>query len=242
MIELEGAEAMHPSELEAQRRYMAKLKADDPNAYAKRVEGMVNNHANQRPVAKALAETGAGFVPIVGQIIDGKDIYQAFTKGTKTDKAISLLAIIPGFDILKSGRKVFKYVAKNADEAKAITNKVDDISGGADFVVTPNGTAVSTDLNKVQEGFDNAGFNKVQDTELNSIYEVPKSEGSGTFNSRLQKGKAERTTDYDGDRVINTQNDGNLNSKQYVNPDGRGITGSKTKSERKAIGHVHLKE
>lgn len=109
----------------------------------------------------------------------------------------------------------------------------------ADYVTTPDGTTTSTDLNKVQTGYEKAGFDKVQTSSSNIMYEVPKANGSGTFYSRMQEGKNPRTSNLDGDRIINTQNTGNPRNKQYVNPDGSPIKGASA-SERKRIGHIHL--
>jgi len=68
---------------------------------------------------------------------------------------------------------------------------------------------------------------------------VSKADGNGTFYSRIQKGKDPKKSDMDGDRIINTKNDGNTYNKQYVNPNGSPIS-SASKNERKQIGHIHL--
>ena len=130
------------------------------------------------------------------------------------------------------------------DISKSVKNIVEvgaeKLTKNTDFVVTPDGTTVSTDLNKVEKSYNDAGFNKVDPN--NSVYEVPKSDGSGTFYSRLQQGNNPRKTDVDGNRVVNTQNTGNTSNKQYVNPNGSNITGNPTMSERKATGHIQLEK
>jgi len=99
---------------------------------------------------------------------------------------------------------------------------------------------VSADLKKQEALFDKGGFRKVETNPDNVVYEVPKADGSGTFYSRLQQGKNPRQSDYDGNRIVNTQNTGNTKNKQYVHPDGTRIYGAPSKEHRKAIGHVHL--
>jgi len=123
---------------------------------------------------------------------------------------------------------------------KKLFGKADNVA--TDFVVTPDGTTVSTDLNKVTESFDNAGFNKVETNPKNSIYEVPKSDGDGTYYSRVQQGNNPRKSDVDGNRIVNTQNTGNTSNKQYVNPNGSNMTGNPSKSERRATGHIQLEK
>lgn len=92
-------------------------------------------------------------------------------------------------------------------------------------------------LNEIQKGYEKAGYKKVQETINNVVFEVPKADGSGTFYSRLERGT--QGGEFKGDRVINTENNGNLANKQYVNPDGSDIKGL-TKEQRKAVGHIHL--
>jgi hypothetical protein len=113
-------------------------------------------------------------------------------------------------------------------------------SGPCDFVVTRDGTAVSTNLSKVEGSYKNAGFREIERNPNNVIYEVPKADGKGTFYSRLQKATSPRQKATDGDRVVNTRNTGDTTNKDYVNPNGSRIEGTSTKSQRRETGHIHL--
>ncbi len=135
--------------------------------------------------------------------------------------------------------------AKNLVElgVKKLVKKSDGVVLKPDFVVTPNGTAVSTDLKKIEKSFDDAGFEKIEVNPKNSVYEVPKGDGSrNNMYIRLQEGNTPRTSDFDGDRVITTNATGNTRNKDYVNPDGSRITGQADKAARREKGHVHLEK
>ena len=93
-------------------------------------------------------------------------------------------------------------------------------------------------LDDIQRAYDDAGFNIVQQTDNNIVYEVPRADGNGTFYSRLQRGSGDG--ELRGDRIVNTQNNGNPNNKQYVNPDGSPILGPISREERRRIGHIHI--
>jgi RHS repeat-associated protein len=189
---------------------------------------------------KALAKT------VVKSVIKGKvdlgEVYDVIDAGkTLIDPSASILDKgLAVFDVLspvsskelKAGAKLLG-IADGANDAAKAGRK-------ADYIVTSDGTAVSTDLKKVKEGFDKAGFKQVEANSDNVIYEVPKASGGGTFYSRLQQGKNSGKTDFDGDRIINTRNDGNTRNRQYVNPDGSRIPGTASKDKRKEIGHIHL--
>ena len=148
---------------------------------------------------------------------------------------LSGLGVIPYVGDLGKVGKIPKHV-------KTINKAIDGIKSSkkTDFVVTPSGTAVSTNLDKVSKSFDNAGFKKVNTGKNNSTYEVPKSDGTGTFYSRLQKGNPNGTPGYNGDRVINTTNTGNINNKQYVQPNGSNFPNGTSKNARREGGHIHL--
>ena len=105
-------------------------------------------------------------------------------------------------------------------------------------MVTKGVQKLASSLDDVKKAYDDAGFKIVQESENNTVYEVPKADGDGTFYSRLQKGSGEG--DYAGDRIINTQNTGDPSNKQYVKTDGSPITGPVSKDERRRIGHIHL--
>ena len=141
------------------------------------------------------------------------------------------------------GLSELRTVSKATDlvtDVVKVADDVGDVSKKSDFVVAPDGTAVSTDLNKVSESFDNAGFDKVSTGTNNSVYEVPKSDGTETFYSRLQEGNPNGTPGYNGDRVVNTANTGNLNNKQFVQPNGSDFPNGTSKNSRREGGHIHL--
>lgn len=72
-------------------------------------------------------------------------------------------AILPGGGYGTAGKQTVKTVDKVMDAGK-VMDKANDAkkatSKGADFVVTPDGTAVPTSQSRMKEGFENAGFKK----------------------------------------------------------------------------------
>jgi hypothetical protein len=188
-----------------------------------------------------LKEEGMDIVDGLATVIDPSASY--------IEKTLAIGELVSGLDLRTNkgqrAKKLWDNVQNRLDkefEVQDFGNKstILDKKAVSDYVVTPDGTTVSTDLKKVQDGFDKAGFKQVEKNEANGVYEVPKADGSGTFYSRLQQGKNPRKTDVDGDRVINTRNDGNTRNKQYVNPDGSRIHGAVPKDKRKEIGHIQL--
>jgi hypothetical protein len=73
-------------------------------------------------------QVAVGFVPIVGQIADGRDIIAAGShvfageEGAWSGLGLSVLAIIPGLDFLKGGSKVKRKVLRKASE-RAVKGK-----------------------------------------------------------------------------------------------------------------------
>lgn len=63
-----------------------------------------------------------GFIPVVGQIADLRDIIAAIKKGDAASIAIAGIAIIPGFDFLKGGSKAGKKLIREAAE------NIDDVA------------------------------------------------------------------------------------------------------------------
>jgi RHS repeat-associated protein len=114
------------------------------------------------------------------------------------------------------------------------------ISKQAKNLVQIGGKKFAKSLDDIKKGYDKAGYKIVEENKNNIIYEVPTADGSGTFYSRLQKGSG--SGQYQGDRVVNTVNNGNTKNKDYVNPDGSRITGPVSPNERKEIGHIHLND
>ncbi len=75
-----------------------------------------------------ILETGAGFIPILGQGIDAYDTYNAFDNGDGWDITFALAAWIPGGDFLKSLRKGYKRL-----DAKVINKGFTDAGGKAPY-------------------------------------------------------------------------------------------------------------
>jgi RHS repeat-associated protein len=80
-----------------------------------------------------LVETAAGFIPYVGQGIDAKDSYEAYNGGSGWDKVFATAAWIPGFDLFKGVRKLFKgadniaHLTKDLNKLENAATKIDDL-------------------------------------------------------------------------------------------------------------------
>ncbi len=94
-------------------------------------------------------------------------------------------------------------------------------------------------LNEIQKGYEKAGYKKILETPNNVMYEVPTADGKGTFYSRLQRGVI-NAEGFKVDRVVNTRNNGDLNNKDYVKPDGSTFNNKESKETRSELGHILL--
>lgn len=101
--------------------------------------------------------------------------------GVLVDGAALIVPVVPGgagtaIKLVRGGDKAID-MAKGADK---VNDARKSTSKGADFVVTPDGTAVPTSQSRMKEGFENAGFKKEPATktaEKGDIYTVPSKKG-----------------------------------------------------------------
>lgn len=170
----------------------------------------------------------------------GLAIYDAYDAGSTiidpkastTEKVIAgggflLGTVLPGGGYGAAGKKITKEVAENVAE-KTVKETAEK---GADFVVTKEGTAISTSQSRMREGFDKAGFAKKEATktsEKGQIHTVQTKSGKEVDVRTMEGGSG-------GDKraVFNTQG---TNSPRT--PDGKTPTGTKEQIRRDS----HLKQ
>jgi len=152
--------------------------------------------------------------------------------GVLADGVALAVPLVPGgagaiIKVVRGGDKVIDMAkgADNINDARKATNK------GADFVVTPDGTAVPTSQSRMREGFDNAGFPKKEATktsEKGQIHTVPTKSGKDVDVRTMEGGSG-------GDKraVFNTPG---KNSPRT--PDGKTPTGTKEQIRKDS----HLKQ
>lgn len=101
-------------------------------------EGAVLGEFGENDSWSAIAGTTVvGFIPIVGQIADVRDLVAAFKgvaegrEGGWLNVGIATIAFVPGLDWLKSGKRIGKKIAKESTEAIAEGSEA-TLKGGSD--------------------------------------------------------------------------------------------------------------
>ena len=116
-------------------------------------------------------------------------------------------------------------------------------SGLTDFIGTEYGVSIHADQKEMVNSITSAGAVKVSNTsrtsEMGEIYKL--GTPYGDMEIRVMPGQPGNTKTYKGPRTINIAfgSAGNGGHGRYVYADGRPITGTLSKSQRAAIGHIH---
>ncbi|CAH0250291.1 hypothetical protein SRABI04_03213 [Chryseobacterium sp. Bi04] len=130
-------------------------------------------------------DTGAGFVPYYGQLIDIKDTYNAFKGGNGWDISFAMIAWVPGGDFLKGLKKLFKnadnfrqfrHVGDVLDLGKKRENLVAELSGGGVAMVDGKDLVVRTKDGTIGTTIDVIGNNG----ELISVGGASKAKNGGS--------------------------------------------------------------
>ena len=120
-----------------------------------------------------------------------------------------------------------------------ISSKTSNTSKGADFLVSPDGTAIPNSASSLRKSLDDAGFEGKPanaTSEAGTIHTVPtENQSSGSFTVRIMDGKPDGGQ-YAGPRAVTTQ----ANNGQYVLPNGANLPNGTSKAVRKEKGHTQL--
>jgi hypothetical protein len=132
-IDLDGLEAETKFEIHIAEQVAPKLGMTSREFINATRPVHVKDPAVSKAITQGIAETGAGFVPYVGQAIDIRDTHAAFNGGSGWDKTFSIVGWAPGIgDFAKAGRRLWKTLNRAGDWRKVfggasdLTEKAED--------------------------------------------------------------------------------------------------------------------
>ncbi len=195
-IDLDGLEAIG-SDITRRQKEEAVLKAETAEGRERATNDLMDFYTSQALggaaggaagitaagiwYAGSAAYTYAVYNPVT--VIKGVEEAGSFVYGMADQTGTDVPATV-GDDAGRATRAAIENIVSPA------RNQLDDVvrqSSKIDYVTTPEGVSVPTNLEKLGKTFDEIGYEKVQETGQNVIYEIPKADGTGTFYSRLQK-------------------------------------------------------